>query len=175
MYAADTILALKVPRDPDPETDEPFAYNKVRVVGESPVSHANKGNWSGGDAVGVIVVPLSNFGGTLDEPFGKLVTLYDVESVPEKVVNEAAPKVRVINSSTAEAGPTPEDVFKKEAPGKAPEPGQKRGRTSPLGEPGGPADFDGPLGPVDPGTLQSQTEAQVTDTGAPVVSPLDAQ
>jgi hypothetical protein len=175
MYADDTILKLKVQRDPDPETDEVFAYNQVRVVGESPVSHADKGNWKGEDARGVIIVPLANFGGTLDEPFGKIRTLYDVESIPEKVVNEAAPQVRVINSATAEAGPTPEDVFKEKAPGKAPEPGQKRGRTSPLGEPGGPADFDGPLGPADPATLQSRAEAEVTDTGAPVVSPLDPQ
>lgn len=149
MYAADTELTLKVQRDPDPETGEEFPYNTVRVVGESPVSHADKGKWTGADAAGVIIVPLSNFGSTLDEPFGKLRSLYDVAMIPEKVTEVAAP-VRVINATTAEAGPTPEEIFSEQAPGVAPEEGQIRGRTNPLGEAGGPPEADGPLGPVAP-------------------------
>jgi hypothetical protein len=144
MYEPDTILTLKEQREPDPETEEEFAYNRVRVVNESPVAH-DRGDWQGADARGVIIVPLSNFGGTLDEPFGKLRELYDVESIPEHTAPVEQP-VRVINQGTASAGPTPEEVFAAEAPGTPPEDGQTRGRTSPLGEPGGPADAAGPLG-----------------------------
>lgn len=142
MYEADTILTLKEQREPDPETNEAFPYNRVRVVGESPVGHQNKGDWTGPDAAGVIIVPLTNFGGTLDEPFGKLKELYDVESIPEHVA-PAQPQVRVVNP--AQQGPTPEEVFATEAPGAASVDGE-RVRTSPLGEPGGPADAGGPLG-----------------------------
>lgn len=145
MYEPDTILTLKEQREPDPETGEEFAYNKVKVINESPVSHTNKGDWQGVDARGVIIVPIANFGGTLDEPFGKLRELYDVESIPEHTAPVEQP-VRVINQGTASAGPTPEEVFAEKAPGKAPEEGQTRARTSPLGDPGGPAGKDGPLG-----------------------------
>lgn len=148
MYANETILALKDPRPEDPETGEPFAYNRVRVVGQSPVSHSHKGKWEGHDATGVILVPLSNFGGTLDEPFGKCTQLYTVESIPEKVINAPQP-IRVIDAQSGEAGPTPEEIFSKDAPGVKPEATQTRARTSPLGAPGGPANFNGPLGTVD--------------------------
>jgi hypothetical protein len=142
MYANETILTLKDPRDPDPESGEEFPYNRVRVVGESPISHSHKGDWTGGDARGVILVPLSNFGANLDEPFGKCRELYDVESIPERTVVRET--VRIIDSSTAEAGETPEEVFARLAPGKPSEAGE-RVRTSPLGDPGGPVNSDGPL------------------------------
>jgi uncharacterized GH25 family protein len=153
MYANDTILKLKKQRKPDPETKEKFPYNQVRVIGQSPVSHVHKGDWTGADAEGVIIVPLTNFGSTLDEPFGKLRTLYEVESVPEVTV-QVATQVRVIDSSTAAAGQTPEEVFAEKAPGVAPEPGQVRGRTSPLGDVQnpkvlGPLDEPDPVGPSD--------------------------
>lgn len=154
MYATDTVLTLKQQRDPDEETGEEFPYNKVRVIGVSPVSHQHKGDWTGQDAEGVIVTPLTNFGATLDEPFGKLRTLYEISEVPDvEVVTEV--RVKVIDSSTAAAGETPEEVFAREAPGTAPEEGQIRARTprSPLGEmtnPGskGPLDFDTTTAPV---------------------------
>lgn len=148
MYEPGTVLKLKkqredikVPEKTDPDTGRtrkahtlPFPYNLVRVVGESPVDHGGRpdAQWSGVGARGVIITPLSGFGSTLDEPFGKLQALYDVEEVPTKVV-EIAP-IRVINSTTADAGPTPEEVFAVEAPGTPPEEGQIRGRTSPLGD-----------------------------------------
>lgn len=145
MYARDTILTLKEQRDPDPETQEVFAYNKVRVVGESPVQHTSRGDYTGEDSKGVIIVPIANFGGTLDEPFGKLRQLYDVTEVPETTIQPPSP-IRVIDSSTAQAGPTPEEVFKEQAPGVPPLPGQIRGRTprSPLDDPG-PESAKGPL------------------------------
>lgn len=145
MYARDTVLTLKEQREPDPETDEVFAYNVVRVVGESPVQHTSRGDYMGEDAKGVIIVPIANFGGTLDEPFGKLRQLYDVTEVPDTMIQPPSP-IRVIDSSTAQAGPTPEEVFKDKAPGVPPEPGQIRGRTlrSPLDDPG-PESAKGPL------------------------------
>lgn len=147
MYAPDTILTLKQPHEPDEETGEAFPYNRVRVIGRSPVSHADKGKWTGADAEGVVIVPLTNFGATLDEPFGKLTTLYDVAELPVKeVVTEQ--RVRIIDSSTADAGPTPEEVFAVQAPGVPPEEGEIRARTKPLGEAGGPPEADGPLGGV---------------------------
>lgn len=126
MYPADTVLKLKKQRKPDKETNEKFAYNRVRVVGPSPVSHASKGEWTGADAAGVIVTPLENFGGVIDEPFGKLVELYEVESQPEPQVVE-----QTVTIKQASLGPTPEEVFKTDAPGVPAEPGQIRGR-SPL-------------------------------------------
>lgn len=149
MYANDTVLRLKTLREPDAETGEEFAYNRVRVIGESPISHAHKGDWTGQDAAGVILTPLSNFGGTIDYPFGFLRETYDVESIPEVVVEQRT-QVRVVDSSSASAGQTPEEIFRVEAPGSEPEEGQTRARTAhadPLGPPGGPKDFGGPLGP----------------------------
>jgi hypothetical protein len=145
MYARDTILTLKKQQDPDPETDEAFAYNKVRVIGESPIQHTSRGEYQGEDARGVIIVPIANFGGTLDEPFGKLRQLYDVTEVPETMIQPPAP-IRVIDSASAQAGLTPEEVFREKAPGTPPEAGQIRGRTlkSPLSDPG-PESARGPL------------------------------
>ena|SRR5688572_7917287 len=145
MYAKDTILTLKVQRPPDEETGEEFAYNTVRVIGESPVQHTSRGEYEGPDAKGVIIVPTANFGGTLDEAFGKLRQIYDVSEMPTTEIQAPSP-IRVIDSSTAQAGPTPEEVFRDKAPGKPPEPGQTRARTpmSPLSDPG-PESAKGPL------------------------------
>ena len=166
MYAKDTILALKEQRNPDPETGEEFPYNRVRVVGESPVSHSHTGNWEGGDAAGVLLAPLTNFGATLDEPFGKCRVLYDVAEMPSDEV-EADTKIRVIDATSAQAGPTPEEVFKEQAPGVPPKEGERRARTSPLGETSNeaaagplgdakPADPPAPPEPVNPSPLDEQ-------------------
>jgi hypothetical protein len=166
MYATDTILTLKAQRPPDEETGEDFPYNQVRVVGESPINHVH-GDWSGTDAAGVIVQPVTNFGATLDEPFGKLRALYDVESIPEPPSIVPAGAVQVIDSRSAAAGPTPEEVFEDKAPGTPPEPGQTRGRTprpSPLGETKDEA-AAGPLGDVAP--LDPQTPHD-PDNGSPL-------
>lgn len=147
MYESGTILALKEPRPNDPETDEVFPYNRVRVIGASPVSHAAMSEWSGTAAQGVILTPLANFAGVLDEPLGKIQALYAVESTPVREM-EVAPKVRIIDSSSAAAGPTPEEVFAIKAPGLPAEEGRTRRRTSsPLVDPR-PATDDGPLGKV---------------------------
>ena len=127
MYTPGTILELKQQREPDEETGEDFPYNRVTVIGASPVDHggARGGDWSGSEAVGVILQPITNFGANLDEPLGKVQALYDVVEVPETVIEQ--PKIRVINATTAEAGDTPEQVFAREAPGEPdPEGGRKR-------------------------------------------------
>lgn len=151
MYEQDTILELKEQREPDPETGEEFPYNRVKVVGPSPINHGiANAEWEGASGAGVIITPLTNFGSTLDEPFGKLQALYNVVEIPVREV-EPVQKIRIIDSSTAAAGETPEEVFAKEAPGVPPEEGQRRGRTpvSPLEDPR-PKAKDGPLGPVTP-------------------------
>jgi hypothetical protein len=170
MYAVDTILTLKKQRDPDPETGEAFPYNEVRVIGESPISHSHKGDYTGADAAGVILSPVTNFAGTLDEPFGKCRALYDVKSIPEPQTITQAP-VRVIDATSAQAGPTPEEVFADEAPGTAPEPGQKRGRTlrpSPLGETKNEA-ASGPLG--DAPAIENETPPAPEAPASPLDAP----
>lgn len=150
MYAKDTILVLKEQRPPDEETGEDFAYNKVRVIGQSPVTSGEDKGYSGPDADGVLLEGLTNFGGNLDEPFGRVKELYDVESIPEVEV-PAQTTVKVVDAQSAQAGPTPEEVFAEEAPGIAPEPGQRRGRTSPFEEvrgPKGSSPLDTPAGPT---------------------------
>jgi hypothetical protein len=149
MFAAGTILELKKKRDAEPKrnrddevvmekdpktgnpTDKPvmenFPYNRVEVVGPSPVVHVGQSDWTGTDAEGVIIRPLSEFGGNLDEPIGKIRQLYNVISTPEAKIYK--PEVHVVEATTAMAGPTPEEVFAREAPGKPPKRGQPRGRT----------------------------------------------
>jgi hypothetical protein len=151
MYVPNTILALKEPKPPvkvpkreDPDTGRvrkaheiPFAWNEVRVVGQSPIAH------TAGDP-GVILEPLTYHGSTLDEPLSKVQRLYDIKEEPvEEVVIEP---IRVIRAGTRDAGPSPEEIFEKEGGGVPPEPGQTRGRTSPLGDDLPPKGPDSPLG-----------------------------
>lgn len=124
MYARGTILTIK---DEDSLPATASAYYRVEVVGQSPIQHAQDVNgvrYSGGDAVGVIIKPAGEeFDSTIDEPYGKLRDLYDVDTVPEFVPN-------VLNPQQAPAKPSPEDVFKaarEDKPAKAP----KRTRRTP--------------------------------------------
>ena len=110
MYQPDTILTLKEPRSTD---DEPFPYDRVRVVGQSPINHGlTDETWVGANGQGVIIEPIHSFGSTTDEPFGKLQELYDVESIPEV---EAVAPVTVKTVPPEAQGPSPEDVFASEA------------------------------------------------------------
>lgn len=147
MYAPETILALKEPRSTD---DKPFAYDRVKVVNVSPIQHPIPAGaqWSGGDATGIIIQPLTSYEANLDEPFGKLRLLYDVESTPDPEVN-VQPTVRRYDATTAAGGRTPEEVFEVEAPNENPE-DKRRNRdplVSPLPDPR-PKPGEGPLGPV---------------------------
>lgn len=130
MYEPDTVLKLKEPRSTD---EKPFAYDQVKVLGQSPINYAKTSEWEGVSAQGVIIAPLTEFDRTLEEPYGKLQMLYEVESIPTHEAPAAVP-VKVVNSTSGSAGPTPEEQLAEKAPGTPPEPGQRRGRTkrSPL-------------------------------------------
>lgn len=127
MYEAGTILALKEPRGTD---ETPFPYDRVEVIGQSPISHAATSEWSGAAAQGVIIKPCDEFGSTLDEPEGKLKSIYKVESTPDREVT--AEPIRVVRPETA--GPTPEEQFESVAGPKVESRRAKRRRESPLNE-----------------------------------------
>lgn len=111
MYDPGTILTLKEPRG---TKDEPFPYDRVKVIGASPVNHADASSeWAGNNGQGVLVTPLAGFGANLDEPFGRLRELYEVESIPERKL--AAPVGAI---QAAEYDPkTPEEIFENEQGG----------------------------------------------------------
>jgi hypothetical protein len=157
MYEPGTILTRKDPRPPE---EAAAAYNRVKVIAASPISHAGTvrgGEWEGGNAQGVILQPAPlplepgekprehDYGQNLDEPFGKVQKLYDVESIPEPDMIVAKPVERV------KPGPTPEEVFAREAPGTPRLPDDPRAR-SPLPDPAPDASELGPLDqpPVQP-------------------------
>ena len=117
MYKPDTILALKNPRTEYDEAGEiigeAFPYDRVRVIGQSPVHHATiASEWTGSNGQGVIVEPLTDFGANLDEPYGRLQELYSVESLPEPVIYRGT-EVEVLEPE--DLGPSPEQVFADEA------------------------------------------------------------
>jgi hypothetical protein len=107
MFTRGTVLALKEPKSTE---DTVFPYDKVRVIGESPVTRSNvTGEWEGADARGVIIEPLTQFEMNLDEPYGRLRRLYNVESEPAPVDQNI--RVEVIKAHTRQAGLTPEEQF----------------------------------------------------------------
>lgn len=108
MYSRNTILSR---REPFPDDDPAAVYNRVRVLGTSPIAYmgGSAQTWSGVSAQGVIIQPEGAFGGNLDRPLGELQRDYTIESEPEPT--QITPSVRVINAQTREAGPAPEDVF----------------------------------------------------------------
>ena len=109
MYETGTILRLREPKSTD---DTPFAYDKIEVIGTSPLSHSSlTSSWAGAEAQGVLIKPLTEFGSTLDEPFGRLRELYEVELIPEKVI-PVHQDIKVIDtSSSGSAGASPEEIF----------------------------------------------------------------
>lgn len=133
MYQPDTILKLKEPRSKE---GEPFPYDRVRVVGQSPVSTPTPNAWEGAMGQSVLIEPVSDFGSVVDEPFGKLQTLYEVESLPPEP--DLSQQVKVIPAGAA--GPSPEDRFASESsnPLKARKRRTKTTKPSPLDVP--PAD-----------------------------------
>ena len=125
----------------------------MTVIGPSPISNHNDSGYTGADAAGVIIRGTSNFGATLDYPFGHLREIYDVLEIPSVPVAQMVHEVQAAKlaemATSFISGPTPEQVFADKAPGKPPEEGQTRGRTpiGPLGEPPKKTKDDGPLGP----------------------------
>lgn len=164
MYKPETILTLKNQKDPDPETGEEFPYNRVKVVGPSPVGGGPGTKWEGADAHGVIITPLSAFGSVLDEPFGKLRSLYEVTELPPP--DEIVREVRIPVLQPEDLGPTPEQFFAEHAPGDPDAPRRPSHAISPLEEPEpapGESDYS-PLGKNEPSTPKVEE---------PAPSPLD--
>lgn len=105
-YPDDTILELTEPAfidaegrkqplsefKPSKDASEPerlFPYNRVKVVGRSPINHGHsEKGWQGSDADGYIVQPLTDFAANLDEPYGKLSALYSVAELPDESIAE---------------------------------------------------------------------------------------
>lgn len=123
MYTPGTILALKEPKS-TPETKKGaddaviFPYDEVEVIGASPIYHSGQstGEWEGASAQTVIIRPLTEFAGNLDEPMGRLQTLYNVKYEPERVEQEI--KVERYDANTRAAGLTPEEAFAGDQPQK---------------------------------------------------------
>lgn len=122
MFTRGTILVLKEPKSTDEAT---FPYDRVRVLGASVVSRSNVlGEWEGVDAQGVVIEPLTEFAGNLDEPYGRLKRLYKIESEPEPVDQNI--RVEVIPAHTRQAGLTPEEAFAEANEAAGIKPGEKR-------------------------------------------------
>lgn len=109
MFQPETVL---IKREPFEEDHASAPYNRVKVIGQSPINHGTiQTEWVGAQAQGVIIQPIDGFGSTLDEPYGKLVELYEIESVPENVL----PAEQVIQHIPQDGSPSPEDIFRAEA------------------------------------------------------------
>jgi hypothetical protein len=124
MYTPGTVLKLKEPKSTDESkkgADDAvvFPYDRVMVIGVSPISHSGQatGEWEGISAQGVLIRPLSDFASNLDEPLGRLQTLYAIESEPER--QEVEVRVERYDANTRAAGPSPEEAFA-EADGRSP-------------------------------------------------------
>ena len=136
MYEPETVLVLKEPRSTE---EDQFPYDRVEVIGQSPIHHGTRAEeWEGAQGQGVIVKPLNGFGSTLDEPYGKLRDLYNVESTP---VREAAAQATVKLITDADLGPSPEEQFADAAKRSTKKAPAAKRKPSPLG--GDPEESDG--------------------------------
>ena len=110
MYEPGTVLRL---REPEGTEDAPAAYDRVEVVGQSPVHHAtdSKSAWAGPDAVGFIVRPLGEFAPTVDMPLGQLNALYEVESYPIDPITQEP----ITPENNPRNQPSPEQLLRRAA------------------------------------------------------------
>jgi len=123
MYEPGTILALKEPQSTEETT---YPYDRVKVVGQSPVQHATASGsvWAGADATGYIITPLEDFGPTVDKPFGQLQELYDIEAYPLDPVTQEP----ITPENNPRNQPSPEQLLARAA---------KDGPTAPTRKPAG--------------------------------------
>jgi hypothetical protein len=134
MYEPGTILALREPQSTD---DQTYAYDRVKVVGQSPVQHATASGsaWAGADATGYIITPLDDFGPTLDKPYGELADLYEVEEYPTDPITQQP----ITPENNPRNAPSPEQQFARAAkeagqdaaPRRAPSPSVQHDSKSP--------------------------------------------
>jgi hypothetical protein len=110
MYHTGTILKLREPQSTD---EKPYAYDRVKVVGQSPVQHVSDSGslWAGADATGIIIQPLTEYAPTIDKPAGQLEELYYVESYPLDPITQEP----LTPENTSPYAPTPEQVLRKAA------------------------------------------------------------
>lgn len=109
-YQPGTILKRRVEFE-EPAEGKPDLrpYNEVEVIGQSPVQTAvRESEWTGQSGDSISVRPTS-FGQVIDRPFGELQRDYEVVSIPERKVIDRQVVEQV------EPGPSPEEVFQREA------------------------------------------------------------
>lgn len=112
MFEPGTILAL---REPQSTEDKPYAYDRVYVVGQSPVQHTSNdpdSPWAQADAIGFLLRPAGDsFGPVIDRPYGEINEAYEVEEYPtnpttgEPITPENNPRNL----------PSPEQIFAQES------------------------------------------------------------
>jgi hypothetical protein len=157
-YVPGTILKLREQLPPDEETGEESPYNRIKFITVSPAQPVDTEGWKGEDAKYGVYQPLSNFGGNLHQPVGRIKKLYDIEFEPTQDAPDETAKPRIktkaeqeaelraweeAHAAKVQANRTPEQVFAEEAPSQPTEDG-KRGRlTAFLDEIQAPKDEDG--------------------------------
>lgn len=102
MFQSDTIL---VRREPLSTEENPFPYDRIRVIGPSPVVYSASSGWAGVQANGIVVEPLTSFAPNINEPLGKLQQDYTIEYEPPPLEFVSRPVVMQAQ------GKTPEEVF----------------------------------------------------------------
>lgn len=121
MYEPGTVLTLREPQSTD---DAPYPYDRVVVVGQSPVQHATASNtaWAGPDATGWIIRPLDEHAATIDKPYGELEQMYEVESYPLDPITQ-----QPITPESTPRGPSPLQFLRRSEEG-----GERPARRAPL-------------------------------------------
>lgn len=111
MYETGTILERKEPLGTE---EDPNAYDRIQVLGASPVVHSgpSAAEWAGTPgAAGVLIQPAGDtFGSTVDKPFGELQQLYRVVHIPERT-QIITPQVTRYDALSYAAGKSPEQAF----------------------------------------------------------------
>jgi hypothetical protein len=107
MFEPGTTLRL---REPQSTEEAPYPYDRVTVIGQSPIQHSRPtadSPFAGQDAVGYIISPAGEgFGPTLDKPYGELAELYEIESYP----TDPATGEPIVPKNVSK-GPSPEQAF----------------------------------------------------------------
>lgn len=112
MFEPGTILAALDPQSTD---EKPYPYDRVYVVGQSPVQHTSadpNSPWAAADAIGFILRPAGEtFGPVIDVPYGEINRLYEIEEYPTNPITGEP----ITPENSPRGQPTPEQVFTKVA------------------------------------------------------------
>lgn len=85
-FPTDTILTRKKPKK--------NAYDRIKIVGASPIRTARAGEWAGETGDDIIVEPLTEFAPPTTFPETVLEREYDVESMPDEFDQVIDPRSR---------------------------------------------------------------------------------